>query len=197
MKDKEQKLIWESYKDVNINEEYENMSDQELQSMLKKLQSDMDYYNHVDDHSKWRQETPEREKTMETIRSITDILKRREYDSKPETDRKPLEQKVRFIPGGPKTRFMPSEVRETKMKMREQGIFSKLLGELDNPRNQTRTAVFYVKFGELPTSNEFKQDYLHQGEGEMAPFPFLPAEHPDLEGKVWEYYQVNELGDEV
>ena len=198
MKDKEQKLIWESYKDVNVHgESYESMSDQDLHDKLKELQAAMDYYNHVDDHGKWQQETPERDKTSDQIKTITTILKAREYENKSPEERKPPTQKARFIPGGPKSRFMPSEVREIKMKMRDQGIFPKLLGNLDNPRNQTRTAVFYVKFGALPTSAEFGPEWLHQGEGEMSPYPFKASEHPDLEGKVWEYYYVDEIGNEV
>lgn len=206
MKDQDTHLIWEQYKSPgrvgggNIpfpDGQGEMQDDNELRAKLKELQAAMDYHNHVDDHGKWQEEAPERERISKQIKDITDELKRREFNSKSPDERKPPTEKKRFIPGGPKARFMPSEVREIKMKMRDQGIFSKLLGDLDNPRNQTRVAVFYIKYGALPTQEEFGKDWLHQGEGEMSPFPFLPAEHPDLEGTVWERYYVNELGDEV
>ena len=137
------------------------------------------HYDAADDPARWREETPEREALFDKMQKIREILRSREPEQ-------PKEPKPRFIPGAAKTRMMPREVNEQKMKFREDGTFEKLLGDLNNPRNQTRTATFYIKFGALPTEAEFGADWLHQGDGEMSPFPFKPSEHPDLEGVIWD-----------
>ena len=80
---------------------------------------------------------------------------------------------------------MPREVNEVKSRFREDGTFDKLLGDLNSPRNQTRAAVYYIKYGVLPTEAEFSAEWLHDGDGVMSPFPFKPLQHPELEGIIW------------
>lgn len=174
MKDKDTKLIYESY----VKESYEDMTDEQLEAELKKLADEKMYYDHAP-RNQWHRETAARNAVFAKMQEIREILRSRE----PET---PKEPKPRFIPGAAKTRMKPREVNEQKMKFREDGTFEKLLGDLNTPRNQTRTAVFYIRYGTLPTQAEFGADWLHQGDGEMSPFPFKPSEHPDLEGVIWD-----------
>ena len=177
MKNQDNESIWNEY--VNENDtNYESMSDDELKKILKKLADEKMYYD-MAPRNQWHNETKARHAVFAKMQKIRDILQSRERE------KNPPEPKPQFIPGAAKTRMMPREVNEVKARFREDGTFDKLLGDLNNPRNQTRTAVFYIKFGALPTEAEFSAEWLHDGDGVMAPFPFKPSQHPDLEGKIW------------
>lgn len=159
--------------------EYNNMSDSELNKILKKLADEKMYYD-MAPRNQWYNEAKERNAVFTKMQKIRNVLQSRERE------KNPPEPMNCFIPGAAKTRMTPREVNEVKARFREDGTFDKLLGDLNNPRNQTRTAVYYIKFGVLPTESEFNADWLHDGDGVMSPFPFKPLQHPDLEGIIWQ-----------
>ena len=90
MTNKDTKLIYEAY--IISEDEVAPDDRAKLEAELADLKSQMDYYNHVDDHSKWQEETPKREKTLARISDIGNILN---ASSPPEEQEHPeLEGKV-------------------------------------------------------------------------------------------------------
>jgi len=173
MTNKDTKLIYEAY--IISEDEVAPDARAKLEAELADLKSQMDYYNHVDDHSKWQEETPKREKTLARISDIGNILNA----SSPPGEQEP--RRV-AIPGGSNRRFRPRDVNEKKDEFRNDGTFEKM-GIADDMRNQTRVASFFLRYGVLPTEAEMAR----VANEPMAPVILSPSEHPELEGKVWKW----------